>query len=204
MVANVSKWVSGHKEGMGTKFFHPWNFWPKNCSEKRARLFFFWRSPPSTYDKDWWNPTLINSKLIWLQRDHEPYWWWNSTRIGRSWWCIWTLFGGTWWCIWTRSGGTWWCTTVRRRRDKLWSELETLRELDAKISNSTQRCNRKFNKANYCKENWTKARTVLGRDDLTLIFFGFFVDCRYEEQKQSRLWKTGKSHRSTWKSDTTW
>src|ERR1044071_7466277 len=37
------------------------------------------------------------------------------------------------------------------------------------ISNSTQRCNRKFNKANYCKEHWTKARTVLGRDDLTLI-----------------------------------
>ena len=43
-----------------------------------------------------------------------------------------------------------------------------------------------------------------GYDELTLIFFcGFFVDCRYEEQTRSKLRKTVKSHRATWKSDTT-
>ena len=43
-----------------------------------------------------------------------------------------------------------------------------------------------------------------GWDELTLIFFfGFFVDYRYEEQTRSKLRKTVKSHRATWKSDTT-
>ena len=40
-----------------------------------------------------------------------------------------------------------------------------------------------------------------GWDELTLIFFGFFVDYRYEEQTRSKLRKTVKSHRATWKSD---
>ena len=78
---------------------------------------------------------------------------------------------------------------MRRRRSKLWSELETLRELDAKISNSTQRSNRKFNKATTEKKTGQRLGLFLGRDDLTLIFFGFFVDCRYEEQNRSRLRK---------------
>ena len=32
-------------------------------------------------------------------------------------------------------------------------------------------------------------------DELTLIFWLFFVDCRYEEQTRSKLCKTVKSHR---------
>ena len=147
MMGSVSKGVSRPKKTTGEKKFYPRNFWPKKCSEKRARLFFFWNHLPSADGKSLVKSDSNNSKLICLQRDHEPYWWWNSTLTDGTWWCIWTRIGGTWWCIWTRIGGTWWCTTVRRRRGKLWSELETLRELDAKISNLTQRCNRKFNKA---------------------------------------------------------
>ena len=41
-----------------------------------------------------------------------------------------------------------------------------------------------------------------GWDELTLIFLGFFVDYRYEEQTRSKLRKTVKYHRATWKSDT--
>ena len=48
-----------------------------------------------------------------------------------------------------------------------------------------------------------KGSDWFGYDELTLIFCGFFVDCRYEEQTRSKLRKTVKSHRATWKSDTT-
>jgi hypothetical protein len=119
------------------KNFTPEIFRPKSALKSVPDSFFFGNHLPSADGKSLVKSDSNNSKLICLQRDHEPYWWWNSTRTG-----------GTWWCIWTRIGGTWWYrSTVRRRRSNLWAELETLRELDAKISNSTQRSNRKFNKA---------------------------------------------------------
>ena len=75
------------------------------------------------------------------------------------------------------------------------------KELDAKTSNLARRCNRKFNKAN--TEKIMQGSDWFGWDELTLIFFGFFMDYRYGEQTRSKLRKTVKSHRATWKSDTT-
>ena len=79
---------------------------------------------------------------------------------------------------------------VRRRRDKTWTELETLKELDAKISNLTRRCNRKFNKANTEKKTGIKARTVLERwSNPNFFLLWLFLDSRYE--KQAKLGITG-------------
>ena len=76
------------------------------------------------------------------------------------------------------------------------------KRIDSKTSNLTRRCNRKFNKAKTLKR-LCKDSDWFGYDELTLIFFGFFVGCRYEKQSRSKLQKTVKSHRATWKSDTT-
>ena len=73
---------------------------------------------------------------------------------------------------------------------KTWTELETLKELDAKISNLTRWCNRKFNKANTEKKTGIKARTVLERwSNPNFFLLWLFLDSRYE--KQSNLGITG-------------
>ena len=137
MMGSVSKRVSRPNNTRGEKKILPPKFLGQKVPWKACQTFFFGNHLPSADGKSLVKSDSNNSKLNWLQRDHKPYWRWNSTQTD-----------GTWWCIWTRIGGTWWYrSTVRRRRGNLWAELETLRELDAKISNLTRRCNRKFNKA---------------------------------------------------------
>ena len=41
MMAGVSKRSGQPKNRIGKKYFHPPKFWPRKCSEKRARLLFF-------------------------------------------------------------------------------------------------------------------------------------------------------------------
>ena len=143
---------------------------------KACRLYFFLESTSLLRtEKDRWNPTLTTQTNLATKLTPTE----QKMELNSDWWDVVVYMDSDWRNVVV--------TTVRRRRGKLWSELETLRELDAKISNLTQQCNRKFNKATTEKKTGQRLGLFLGRDDLTLIFFvGFFVDSRYEEQNQSR------------------
>ena len=84
----------------------------------------------------------------------------------------WTM-GSTWW--------KWMDVVVDSRRDNnaavvwlMWTELETLNELDTKTNNSTRRCNRQFNNAKN-KKKIAKAQTGLDKGWIDLTFLWCFL-----------------------------
>src|SRR3954465_5949759 len=115
------------------------------------------------------------------------WWWYMDTDLER-----WRIRNGGRW-----EGGDDGAAGARQ----LMTRTRNSKRLDSKTSNLTRRCNRKFNKANTEK---IMQRLRLVRIGLTNpnFFLVFFVDYRYEEQTRSKLRKTVKSHRATWKSDT--
>ena len=120
------------------KNFTPEIFRPKSALKSVPDSNFFFLLEITSLlrtEKVWWNPTLtIQTNLATKQTQTE-----QRMELNPNWWNVVVYMDSDWRNVVV--------TTVRRRRGKLWSELEILRELDAKISNSTQRSNRKFNKA---------------------------------------------------------